>query len=244
VLTAVEIPSAQVPSFTGTWKLNMAKSQLTGQTITIERAASGLYHFANGDFGYDFDLSGKEFPMPDGGTTSWRVTNATTWDVSNRNGNAVTTFHLQLNGDTHTAVMRTTTPDGKTIEQASKMSRVSGGPGFLGKWRSTEVKGAAPTMKINVDGNSIAMTFPETQTVCTAKFDGKDYPVAIGGASAKQTWSFDKTGTLSFKMTTKLNGKPVGVDIMTLDADGKTLTDDSNWITVNEPAKALYERQP
>ena len=59
--------SAQ-PSFAGTWKLNLAKSQLTGQTVSIEKAPSGLMHFDSQGFGYDFDLSGKEFPTPDGGT--------------------------------------------------------------------------------------------------------------------------------------------------------------------------------
>ena len=88
--------------------------------------------------------------------------------------------------------------DGGTLEQAATLSRISGGPGLLGKWRYTEVKGAAPTMKITVVGNSIATTLPETQTVCDAKFDGKDYPVTIGGASSKQTWSFEKRGPLSF----------------------------------------------
>ena len=30
------------PSFAGTWKLNLPQSQLTGQTLSIEKTASGL----------------------------------------------------------------------------------------------------------------------------------------------------------------------------------------------------------
>jgi hypothetical protein len=52
------------PSFAGTWKLNLAKSQLTGQTLSVEKAPSGLMHFDSQGFAYDFDLSGKDFPTP------------------------------------------------------------------------------------------------------------------------------------------------------------------------------------
>ena len=41
-------------------------------------------HFESQGFEYDFDLSGKEFPTPDGGTTSWREVNPTTWESTQR----------------------------------------------------------------------------------------------------------------------------------------------------------------
>ena len=44
-------------------------------------------------------------------------------------------------------------------------------------------------------------------------------------------------------MTTKLNGKPFYVEVLTLSADGKTLTDDANPVSVKEPMKAVYEKQ-
>ncbi len=68
---AAALSSAEQPSFTGTWKLNMAKSQLAGQTMTVQKNASGLYHYDSGGFEYDFDLHGKQCPTPDGGTTAW-----------------------------------------------------------------------------------------------------------------------------------------------------------------------------
>ena len=65
----------------------------------------------------------------------------------------------------------------------------------------------------------------------------------IGGADSKQTLTFEKTGPASLRITTKLNGKPIYIDDLTLSADGKTLTDDGNAVTVNEPTKAVFERQ-
>ncbi len=153
------------------------------------------------------------------------------------------TYRWQLEGDKLISTTKFVQPDGKSVEigVATNM-RVSGGRGFLGKWRSTEVKVLAPTMKITLYGNTVVMNFIEPQAVCNAKLDGKDYPVTIGGAITKQTWSFERTGPLSFKVTTKLSGKAVGVDIMTLAADGKTMVDDGNGVTVNEPTRAIYER--
>ena len=89
--------AAAQPSFAGTWKLNLAKSQLTGQTISVEKTASGLMHFDSQGFEYDFDLSGKEFPTPDGGTTSWREVSPTIWEATNKiNGRVIATYRLTL----------------------------------------------------------------------------------------------------------------------------------------------------
>ena len=233
------------PSFAGTWKLNLAKSELTGQTVSIEKASSGVMHFDSQGFGYDFDLSGKEFPTPDGGTSSWREVNPTTWEATNKiNGKVIATYRLTLNGDTLNAVMKATKPEGGTVEQSSAWTRVSGGPGLFGKWKSTEVKGAPLTMEIALEGtNGITVKYPEFQIACKGSFDGKDYPLTGAGANLKQTVAFEKTGANSIKLTTKLNGKPYYVEVLTLSADGKTLTDDANPVSVKEPTKAVYEKQ-
>ena len=44
-------------------------------------------------------------------------------------------------------------------------------------------------------------------------------------------------------MTTKLTAKPFYVEVLTLSADGKTLIDDANPVSVKEPTKAVYEKQ-
>lgn len=233
------------PSFAGTWKLNLAKSQLTGQTLSLEKKPSGQMHFDMQGFAYDFDVSGKDFPTPDGGTASWREVNPTTWEATNKvNGKPIATYQLMLKGDTINGVMKATKPDGTTMEQTSVWSRVSGGPGFLGKWKSTEVKGAPNTLQIALDGpNGITVTYPEFQISCKGGFDGKDYPLSGAGATMKQTLAFEKTGPNSIKITTKVAGKPFYVDVLTLSADGKTLTDEGNAVAVKEPVKAVYERQ-
>jgi hypothetical protein len=245
VLVTTSNQATAQPSFAGTWKLNLAKSQLTGQTVSIEKSPKGVMHFDSQGFAYDFDLSGKEFPTPDGGTTSWREVNATTWEATNKiNGKVIATFRSTLTGDTLNVVMKATKPEGGTVEQSSSWTRVSGGPGFFGKWKSTEVKGTPSTMEIALEGtNGITVTYPEFQIACKGSFDGKDYPLTGAGANLKQTLAFEKSGPNSIKLTTKLNGKPFYVEVLTLSADGKTLTDDANPVAVKEPTKAVYDRQ-
>ena len=154
---------AQQPSFTGTWKLNLNKSQLSGQTLSLEKKASGTMHFDTQGFAYDFDLSGKDFPTPDGGSASWKEVNPNAWEATIKlNGKVIATYSMALKGDALTAVMKATKPEGGSVEQTSAWSRVSGGPGFLGKWKSTEVKGAATTMEIALEGaNGITVKYPE-----------------------------------------------------------------------------------
>jgi hypothetical protein len=202
-------------------------------------------HFDSQGFAYDFDLSGKDFPTPDGGTVVWHEVNPTTWEANIKmNGKSIASYRLTLKGDTVTAAMKATRPDGPPVEQSSSWARVSGGPGFLGKWKSTEIKGAPLTMQIALEGaNGITVKYPEFQIECKGNFDGKDYPVSGAGANLKQTLAFEKNGASSIRLTTKLNGKPFYVEVLTLSADGKTLTDDANPVSVKEPTKAVYEKQ-
>ena len=56
----------QSPSFAGTWKLNLAKSQLGGMVYSISKTPAGMIHYSGGGFDADFDLTGKEHVMPSG----------------------------------------------------------------------------------------------------------------------------------------------------------------------------------
>jgi hypothetical protein len=237
--------AAMASSFSGTWRLNLEKSQLTGQTFNIDKLETGKYHFDSQGYAYDFDLNGKEYPTPDGGTVSWRAVNATTWEGADRmHGKTTVTFHLSLIGDSIDGTAKLFKPDGSVTVQRTKLTRVSGGPGFLGKWKSTEVKGAPTSLQILTEGeHGITLKFPEGQAVCQGNFDGKDHVLSEAGVPSKQTLAFEKTSSNAFKVTTKIDGKPYYVDVYTLSADGKTLTDEGNPVSMNEPVKAVYERQ-
>ena len=236
---------AAQPSFTGKWTLNLQKSQLTGQTFSIEKTASNTIHWEMQGFGYDFNPDGKEYPVPDGSTVVVLPTGPDTWDFTlSMHGKVTMTVHIAAQGDSQTDVMRVIKPDGSTVEQTSTATRVSGGPGLLGKWKSTEVKGAPTSMVIATKRKKgVTISYPEFQQVCKGRFDGKDHTVTMAGAATKMTFVFEKTGANTLKVTTKLQGKLFYVDVLTLSEDGKTLTDEGNPVAANEPIKAVYERE-
>jgi hypothetical protein len=243
-MAVASILLAAEPNFTGTWKLNLTKSQLSGTVYTIEKKASGMLHYSGGGFEADFDLTGKEQVMPSGVSIIGKELSPTSWELTFRmNGKALSKSRLTVNGNSMTLSSDITSADGQTVQQTSTDTRISGGPGFIGKWKSGETKGASTTLQIATEGaNGITLTYPEFQQTCKGSFDGKDYPVIQGGQPTKFTNAFAKTGT-EIKITTKLNGKPFAVDVYTLSADGKSLTDDSTATATNEKTKSVYDRQ-
>ena len=134
--------------------------------------------------------------------------------------------------------------DGGTLNESGKATRVSGGPGFMGKWKISDAKIAVTTMDIAANGaDGVTIQFPEQGATCKAKFDGKDYPLTgtlVGNGSA---YALKKTGARSFEITEKLNGKPMYVDKINVSDDGKTLVMDGTPASANEPVKLIYDRQ-
>jgi hypothetical protein len=243
-LIATASLAADAP-YMGKWKFNAAKSELAGSTFAIENAPGDMMRFDLQGFAYTFKMDGKEYPAPDGSLNTWKATTADTWDVTSRlNGKVAATYSLSLKGDTLTLKVSQKKPDGTSFDSSAAYKRVSGGPGFVGRWKSTEVKMPALSFELTPNGADGLTWKDDTGFTCSAQFDGKDYPVGGSMAGSKFMLSFKKLGDRSFEMTTKVDGKPFFVDTFTLSADGKTLTD--NGAPVNAPQekiKAVYERQ-
>lgn len=244
VSVAAATAVAQSPSFAGNWKLNLAKSQLGGTVYSIVRTSSGMIHYSGGGFEADFDLAGKEHVMPSGVAIIGKELSPTSWELTFRmNGKTVQTSHLTLSGNSISSVADVIGAGGKITQQKTIDTRVSGGPGFSGKWKVGEVAGTATTLEITLDGaNGITMTFPEAQVTVTGSFDGKYYPVMQAAQAMKFTNAFAKVGK-AIKVTARLNGKVFTEDVYTLSADGRTLTDRSTAIATGEKTKAVFDRE-
>src|SRR6478752_4863308 len=62
----------------GTWKLDEARSHLTGDTFTYSQGPGAMLHYSDGvNVSYDFGLDGKEYPAAFGRVTSWTVAGRT-----------------------------------------------------------------------------------------------------------------------------------------------------------------------
>ena len=245
VILLVATVTAADPPYVGKWKFNAAKSVLTGDTATIEQLPDGMMQFNSQGFVYKFRLDGKEYPTPDGATTSWTKTSDTVWDVTNRAGGKVlTTYHLVLKGEALAVSGKVMKSDGSAGDFTSTYKLVSGGPGFAGKWMSTEVK--PPTLNLEISANAPdGVTLKDdTGNVFSGQFDGKDTPAQGRMAGSKFTTAFRKTGANAFELTVTLDGKPMFVEIYSVSADGKTLTDSGTPTNAKqETYKVVFDRQ-
>jgi hypothetical protein len=245
VLAVTSFLLAADPNFAGTWALNLAKSQLGGTVYTFEKQASGTMHYNGGGFDADFDLTGKEYTMPSGVSVAGKELSPTSWELTFRmKGKPLSKSKVTLNGNSLMWVSDVTGPDGKTVQQTSTDTRISGGPGFIGKWKSGDLKGTATTMRITTDGTTgILVESLEAQSTCKASFDGKDYPVMMAGQASKFTNAFTKVSPTTLTVTTKMSGKEFATDVYTISADGKTLTDESTATATKEKTKSVFDRR-
>jgi len=242
VTTAADAP------YIGKWKVNAAKSQMTGEAISIEKLSSGdmQYHYDVEGFAYNFNLDGKEYPLPDGGTTSWAAIDAKTWQVTNRrNGRISATYRIVLYGDTLVFESKRSKANGGTSDETAKAIRVSGGPGFVGRWKISAVtKPAVGTMEIAPNGtDGVTLTSSESGAVCKAKLDGKDYPLTGPFVGTGNTYAFKKMGSRSLEIVEKLNGKLMYTDNVSVSEDGKTLTFESLAAGSHDSARVIYDKQ-
>ena len=244
VLVGVAIGAAD-PAYVGKWKFNQAKSTVTGDTVTIGPAANGMMQFSSQGFSYTFKLDGKDYPMPDGGTTSWKETSPTVWDVTNHMGGKVAaTYHLTLSGETLGVTGKMMKPEGGSMDFSSTYKRMNGGPGFAGKWMSTEVKMPATTMEIAVSGANGMMVKSDGSPMINCQFDSKDTPGLGMLAGSKTAIACRKTADGLLEITTKLDGKPMYVEVYTVSADGKTLTDTITPVNAkSEASKMVFDKQ-
>lgn len=243
LVTALVLSAADAP-YVGKWKLNPAKTQFSGFTVLIENTSDGGIHVHQGDLDFNFKLDGKEYPTPDGGTIAVKAVDMNTWDLTDRMKDKVReTERLMVRGDTLSATARQIKADGGTMQTSVTLKRVSGGPGFVGNWRSTKANFSG-TLELQANGgDGITLKFPDDGSRCDAKFDGKDYPVTGPTAGDKLSFSVKKSGPRSFEVTEKLDGKAVSLDTYTVSGDGKMLTDESTPVSRKEITKTVYDRQ-
>ena len=82
---------AEGSPFDGTWKLNVEKSQFTGDTFTYADTATG-YRFSNGaTVAYDFAIDGQPHPMIADRTVTWTKAGDNAWDTTVEAGDTVMT---------------------------------------------------------------------------------------------------------------------------------------------------------
>lgn len=233
-------------AYFGTWKANMAKSQLSGTSVTYQKLASDQWQATADGVSYKFKMDGNEYPDNMGEMTAWKNIDANTWQVIWKvNGKLASTDTLTLGVDgLLTISSKGTKANGEPLDETAVLQRVSGGPGLAGKWKIKSVQSGAPEVMQLIATGGDGLTYKNNFGVeCPGKLDGKDYPCTGPLTPSGWTSAMAKSGANSITITIKKDGKALYRYTDSVSADGKTLTSTGGALATKEPTKMVYDRQ-
>jgi len=247
IIGATSFALAENP-FVGTWKLNQQKSHLTGSTLKFSSAGNGMLRETVAEGSYTFKTDGKSYPALFGDTENWEALSGHSWKVAIHGQGGYTyteTLNISDDGKSLTSTVEGTNPDGSAIHDTTVFTRIAGGKGLVGTWKSTAVKRSSDrTLEFAANGNDgITWKLPEIKATLNAKFDGKDYTPDGPTVPKGLTLSMIKSGPNSFHMIEKMNGKPVYAGTYTVSDGGKVLTQTGKPVGQAQMETAAYDKE-
>jgi hypothetical protein len=247
IVSCCTVASAQ-NAFVGTWKLNQAKSHLTGNTVTYSTTADGTMKETTAVGSYTFKTDGRPYTTPFDSTVTWKQTGPSTWTTEDRRKDMLLdTDIIQVSGDgkTMTVISTGTNPDGTAFSDTEVYTRIAGTNGLMGTWKSEKMKSStSPMMEFAANGpNGIAWILPEIKAKLDLTFDGKDVAPVGPTVPTGLTISATKNGPRSFSFVEKMNGKPIVKGTLTVSHDGKTLTNTTSPMQEQNKTTGVYDKQ-
>jgi hypothetical protein len=245
-LSAASLAFAVDTPFAGTWKLNLDKRRLVGDTVTFTPVEQGMRINAGGE-SYEFKADGSENKTRFG-TAAWSKILDQSWqEIDNVNGRLDAKIVWTLSGDSKTLVAHITgeKPGGGSFDDTSTYVRTAGTHGFAGTWKSREYKGSSPSLLVISDAeNGLSFDEPDFKLKASGTFDGKpgnvEGPTIPPGAS----FSMTRVGVHTFKMTRTQSGKPFDMSTWTVSPNGRLLNVVTRTAGTNDPpVTAVYEKQ-
>ena len=147
---AASVAFAVDTPFAGTWKLNLSKSKLAGDTVTFTAAGDGFRIHGGGET-YEFKTDGSENKTRFG-TASWKKLDDKTWqEIDKVKGrlDSTNTWTLSADGKTLTEHVTGDKPGGGSFDDTSTFARVTGTSGLAGTWKDREFKGSTPSQIVH-----------------------------------------------------------------------------------------------
>ena len=234
--------------WSGTWKLDPAKSQIYGPTLRISRSPDGVYHNSGRIGRANFDCDGNGHSVSESLTISCAQKNGGTLEISGFNGGSkVSTAHWELSNHENALTIQGTMfqPDGSAKSTENHFTRTSGSTGFVGGWRNAEpFEGLASILQTSVRDNAFHLSYPGREIHVDAFFDGTSAAIHTPLFPSGATIALSQRGPRAFSLTTKLNGQVVYVENWQISADGRSLTQ-SSWFSSSPKEKYVldYEKQ-
>lgn len=235
----------------GTWKLDPAKSHLTGQTFTYSARPNGMLHYEDGSTAsFDFGLDGKEYKTWADRTVSWNAAGKNSWDTVTRSaGKVLSKGHYALSGDGRTLTMSFDgmRPDGQAFHEEDVFTRVSGADGLAGTWRSSKVTnptGPQTFIMSSPAAGVLHIDIPDMKVAVDYSNDDQDYALSGPTVPHGMTISFKRLSATRTGYTMKIDGKVDNAGVQSIAPDGGSFTD-TNWNAghENEKTTSVYVKQ-
>jgi hypothetical protein len=233
-------------AFDGTWRLNAAKSQLAGDTMSFDDAGGGTLKYTDSDQSYSFKPDGSAFTTAMGIERTFQKTGEGYTSTNKKNGLLINTSTWKLSGDGNTLVVESkgTKPNGDTFDNVTTYARTAPGAGLIGGWKSTKVKLSNPnSLTLQSNGDEVTLALSAIKATCHAKWDGKDYPATGPTVPDGITLAVSKSGPNSFKLVEKFKGKVIAIIHYQLAADGQSMTTKGTNGEGKEPFTEVFEKQ-
>jgi len=215
-------------AFVGKWKIDEAKSHISGSSDSVAAAGPNTWKFQYGAYSWTVKADGTYQPTPLGDTVSMRVLGPVSWQFDHKSDGKPTGSETWNLAPTRNSMTRTFTghdENGKPYTGVSTMRRTSGSGGFEGSWESTEVTLPFHEVDVAANGNDgVSLLLPEDGTHYSLKFDGKEYPERGPRIPAGLTVSAKLLGPRKVEASTRINGKVFDREEWELSEDGNTFT--------------------
>lgn len=228
----------------GTWKLNEAKSKLTGSVDTVSQSADGKYTVATSGLTFSFGCDGAKYPLPGGHMLACTKASDTAMHIVVTAGEdelAQTDRTLSDGGKTMTVVDSGKAPDGTPFHDTEVYKKQSPGTGdaWTGAWQNTKVNiGTSGVAQIERSADSITFTWPMDKSTLTAKLDGTPAVRQEPHPEEGYTISLTAAGSRTIHEVDKLNDTVLEHDTLTLSPDGKTMS--IEVMRTGDKVKQLY----
>ena len=246
-LTASSLLAA-APPFTGKWAINLEKSQLTGSITNLEQLGNNEYREIFDGHSEPMITDGKEHLRPNGiaytitpdGANQWRSVNA-------RNGKVMDTGIWKVSDDEKVFTIHTEVhhPDGTTGIDEARCKRLAGTAGLAGVWEDVEISAVdLPELVIEApDADTLTLSTPALQKYATVKLDGQDAPYEGPPVAPGLTVSAKRIDDHTLELTNKFKGKIMDTQLMTISADGKTLTTTLTYPSLDRKEVRVRDRK-
>jgi hypothetical protein len=246
-LACVTLRAADNP-FTGRWKLNPARSQMT-DVMKVHAVGQNKFDFnLGGDTVETILVDGTDQAAAYDSTLSVTPEAPDSWKVVRKSKGRITIvgiWKLSADGKTLTDNFTSYRPNGTTFHLDYVYQRTAGGPGFDGTWEST-TEDMSSTFEIEIapsGDDGIMLNYTTFGMKKSMQFDGKDYPIVGGNAPEGYTGSAHRVNERTIEITDKLKDKQLDTQQMEVSPDGKTLTFTVSIPSRDKPQIQVLERE-